>query len=700
MNRIGAHGAGCLLAWAPLLAMAQDNPVGKADAATLDAVEVVGQRISLADFPGSVHVLSGDTWRDGQRQASLSEVLGRVPGVSVLDRQNLAQDLQVQSRGFGARSSFGIRGIRLVVDGIPSSALDGQGQAANFPLATLDRIEVLRGPLALQYGNAAGGAIVGSSDLDEVDAQAFDAWAGSDGSRRAGVRIDGAGRNWRWRMHGSHYATTGSRPHAAAERSQLVALAEWHPREGERLRLVANLLAQPDTEDPLGVTPEQWRADPRASAPAAIAFDTRKRIGNRQVGLRWERDYSPGRSLWLGGYGVQRDIVQFLSIPIAAQQAPTSSGGVVDVGRGEAGFEAGHRWSGAHAVLALGVQAGTMDEIRRGYENFVGSRLGVRGRLRRDERNRVRIREAFALGQWTPRPGWSVLAGTRASRLSIRSMDRYLAPGNGDDSGSLAYAEHAHSLGVSRAFAWGEAFASAGRGFETPTITELAYRADGAAGFNTALRPAHHRSFELGARWRSGTTSASLAAFAIDARDEIVAASSSGGRSSHANAGRTRRSGLEASLEGELARGWSYLLAANVVRARFADGFAYAVSGTEVRVAAGNRVPGVAASDGHAELSWRGADERLAFALEVHGNGPIAVDDRNTTSAPGSARLALRLRWRAGNGWHVFARIDNVLDREHIGSVIVNEGNSRWFEPGAGRGLTLGFGWNGGAYQL
>lgn len=138
MNRIGAHGAGCLLAWAPLLAMGQDNPVGKADAATLDAVEVVGQRISLADFPGSVHVLSGDTWRDGQRQASLSEVLGRVPGVSVLDRQNLAQDLQVQSRGFGARSSFGIRGIRLVVDGIPSSALDGQGQAANFPLATLD----------------------------------------------------------------------------------------------------------------------------------------------------------------------------------------------------------------------------------------------------------------------------------------------------------------------------------------------------------------------------------------------------------------------------------------------------------------------------------------------------------------------------------------------------------------------------------
>ena len=259
----------CLLvitAWLPFFdAHAQTAPPSRSslsnpadDAETLDTVTVTGAARSLRRLPGSVSIIDADTLRDGQRQVNLSEPLQRVPGFTALDRQNHAQDLQIQSRGFGARSTFGIRGVRLVVDGIPSSAADGQGQAAAFPLSSLDRVEVLRGPLALQFGNAAGGVILGISDLGGTPGMSAEAWVGHD-SRRASVRIDSGDEDdvddaWRWRASGSAFATEGARPHSAARRTQLNAIGEWSRGEGERLRVVYNGLRQPLAEDPLGLT--------------------------------------------------------------------------------------------------------------------------------------------------------------------------------------------------------------------------------------------------------------------------------------------------------------------------------------------------------------------------------------------------------------------------------------------------------------
>ncbi len=698
--------AAALTVLMPPPALAHDALGHPPSATTLDTVEVLGRRRPLADFPGSVTVLDGDMLRAGQRQVSLSESLVRVPGISVLDRQNLAQDLQVQSRGFGARSTFGIRGIKLVVDGIPASAIDGQGQAATFPLGALDRIEVLRGPLALQYGNAAGGAIVGYTDLDNQRRAAIDGWGGSDASRRVSARADGANARdtWRWRVQGSHFRTDGERPHSAAERAQIGAIAEWTPRPGERVRVVLNSLSQPDTQDPLGLTREVWRRDPHGTAPAAIDFNTRKRIGNHQLGLRWQRDYAPSRAAWLGAHAIQRDVVQFLAIPVSAQTAPSSAGGVIDLGRTSAGVEFGHRWSGASGAVAVGVELSRLDEIRRGYENFVGgsgggSLLGVRGRLRRDEDNRIDGREAYVAGDLRLSPQWTALAAARHSRLHFESRDRYFAPGNGDDSGSLDYRESSVSLGIARAFGSGAVFASIGRGFETPTITELAYRPDGGAGFNRDLSPSHFASAELGARWRFTSGSASIAAYRIDGDDEIVPADSRGGRASFANAGRTRRAGFEFGASGSLGRQWSYAMAANWLRARFDDAFSYRVTiagQTATRtVAAGNRVPGIPRADGFVELAWRDTGDRVTAAIEARISDRIVTDDRNTDAAPGRGIASARIEWRPSGqtGWHGFVRVDNLFDRDHVGSVIVNEGNSRYFEPGAGRGVTVGLGW-------
>lgn len=670
-----------------------------AEARVLDTVEVTGHRLPLSAFPGAVDVLAGDSLRSGQRRVNLSEAIQRVPGFTVRDRGNYAQDLQVQSRGFGARSTFGIRGLRLVADGIPLSASDGQGQAAGFPLDTLDRVEVLRGPLALRYGNASGGAIVGHSDLDGDVLVGVDAWGDDAGARRASARWDGgSGPDWRWRVAGSHFRTPGERPHAEAERRHGVAHVLWQPDDARRLQATFNTLSQPWTEDPLGLTRAQWDANPDGESPVAEAFDTRKRIANHQLAVRWECDASARRAWWLSAHGGVRAVEQFLAIPAAAQGAPTSAGGVVDVDRLESGLEAGHRWHGPRGSVAAGVDIGRLSEARRGYENFVDGRLGVRGRLRRDEHNRVSSRAVFVVAEMPMGAGINALAGARQVRSAFESRDRYFAPGNGDDSGRVDYAEHAVSFGIARKFANGEAFASLGQGFETPTVTELSYRPDGGPGLNLGLRPAKTRSIEAGLRHRAARHRLGLTAYRIDGRDEIVAATSSGGRASYANAGSTRREGVELGVDGHWGAHWKYALAANWIRARFTEGFAYRVfsdgSLQSREVSAGNRLPGIPRADAFSELVWHHANDRLQIGLEGRWSDRVFVDDRNTDVAPGYALVALRVSWQVhSSGWNGFARIDNLFDRAHVGSVIVNEGNSRFFEPGAGRTITVGLGW-------
>lgn len=671
------------------------------DAETLDTVTVTGVARSLRRLPGSVSIIDAETLRDGQRQVNLSEPLQRVPGFTALDRQNYAQDLQIQSRGFGARSTFGIRGVRLVVDGIPSSAADGQGQAAAFPLSSLDRIEVLRGPLSLQFGNAAGGVILGISDLGESPGMFAEAWAGEHGSRRASVRVDGSDKHsaWRWRASGSAFATDGARPHSAARRTQVNAIGEWSRSEGERLRVVYNGLRQPLAEDPLGLTRDAFARDPGSTDPSALAFDTRKTVREDQFGLRWQRDDASGGGRWLSAYRVDRAIEQFLAVPVAAQRAAGSAGGVVDLGRGSTGIDVGQRWANARGSIALGIEAVRLDEIRRGYENFVGDRLGVRGRLRRDERNRVDAFDLYGAGDVRFGDDWTASLGARRAALRFGSDDRYLA--NGDDSGGRRDVRTAWSFGAVRAFPQGEIHASYGCGFETPTLNERAYRPDGASGFNRDLRAADLRSFEIGARWRGDWGDASLALYRVDGEDDIVPALNRGGRASFANAGTTRREGIEFGAAGEVGANWSYALAASWIDARFVEGFTFAVaSGSLIEtriVEAGNRIPGIPRADLFAEWTWRSDDDRWSSALEGRWLGEIATDDRNTDAAQGHARFAWRGQWRArrDRGWYAFLRIDNLFDRRDAGSVIVNEANGRYFEPDVGRSAAIAIGWSG-----
>jgi iron complex outermembrane receptor protein len=663
-------------------------------ATQLDTVRVLGDRRPLSGFPGSVSIIEGETLRDGQRQVSLAETLARVPGINVLDRQNYSQDLQIQSRGYGARSTFGIRGIKLVVDGIPATALDGQGQASSFPIGSLDRIEVLRGPLALQYGNAAGGVILAETALDGADGVQVSAWTGSHRSRRVEAGALGGGGDWRWRAQGSHFISSGERAHSAAERAQLNMVAQWSPDDRRNLRLVLTGLTQPYTDDPLGLSRQQLQRTPRGTDPAAFTFDTRKRIDNLQIGARLEDSYAQGRSYWIGAHGIQRDIVQFLSVPVSAQRAPTSAGGVVDVGRISAGLDFGHRSQSPEGSLLIGLELGRLNEDRKGYENFVGTgaapRLGVRGRLRRDEDNRVRSTDAFAVADRSLGEHWKMLVALRYGRMRFSSDDDYRTAGNGDDGGRLNYRKTTFSLGVARAFAEGELFASVGNGYETPTVTELAYGPNNLSGFNRELRAARYATAEVGVRWRPRWGEVTATVYRIDGNDEIVPATSSGGRASFTNAGDTLRTGAEFGINGRWGSQWSYLASLNWTRARFASPFSYNTISGRRFVASNNRVPGIAQTSGYAELAWETADAVFDSALELRVRSATAVDDLNSEQAAGYAQFALRLQWHGSRGWKGFVRADNLFDRDYVGSVIVNESNARFYEPGAGRSFTVG----------
>lgn len=683
----------------------QDLPASPAqggDARLLDKVVVTATRsdASAFDVPASIDAVAvEDALRRG---ASPAELLRAVPGVTARDRGNYAQDTQIAIRGFGARSTFGIRGVRLYVDGIPATQPDGQGQVSHFNLDAAGRIEVLRGPFSALYGNASGGVIqLFTADAPQPPEWRVGATGGEFGTARFNAGLRGATSDgFETNLDYSRLRTDGWRAHSRAERHSLNARVRLPVGDGGALVLLGNALHQPYTQDPLGLTREQVREDRTQATPQAIDFNTRKRVDQATAGATLELPVGSADTLRVMSHAGTRGITQFLAIPAGPQAAPTHSGGVIDL---ETDFGGGDlRWTRALEIagqplqLSVGLNAETLKQRRRGHENFVGERLGVTGTLRRDEAIRVDAFDQYAQADWRISPRWSVLAGLRHATVRMRVRDAYIAPGNPDDSGRVAYAATTPVAGLM--FRPSDAlhvYASHGRGFETPTITEVAYRADGGSGLALGLQPATSRNTELGAKWRSGALQAQLATFRIRSDDELAVASASGGRTTYRNAGSTRRRGAELSLDWSFAQDWAFALAATAMQARFDSAFlgcSARCTAPDTPIAAGTRIPGVPERQGFLALRWRPALGWNA-AIDMQHVGDVVVNDAQSERASAYTLLGAEAGYRWNTARHAlrgFVRVDNVADRNHIGSVIVNDGNGRYYEPGAGRGWLLG----------
>jgi iron complex outermembrane receptor protein len=650
---------------------------------------------SALDVPASIDVIDREAVRDAQWRVNLSESLGRAPGVVVLNRQNYAQDLQISIRGFGARSTFGVRGVRLYLDGIPASTPDGQGQVSNFPLNAVDRIEVLRGPFSALYGNSSGGVIAMTTKVGATEPTAeVSAAAGGYGTWRAGVSAAAGSATLAGAIDAGRFSTEGYRNHSAATRDLINARAFAATPLGA-LRLAANALDMPDSMDPLGLTRAQAERDPRQASPQAEQFNTRKSTRQSQFGGELATDLGGGwRSnvvAWLGS----RSVTQFQAIPVGTQLNPSSPGGVIDFDRDYSGVDARVQRFFDRATLTAGINVERLDEARRGYENFIGSTLGVLGRLRRDEQNTVDSADAYLQVEADVATRWKLTAGVRTSRVEVDSDDRFLA--NGNDSGRVEFDSTNPVLGlVYRASPASSFYASYGRGFETPTLNELAYRPDGSAGLNPALRPARSHNVEAGWKLSPGPSLRLTAAlFGVRTEDEIVVLANVGGRSSFGNAASTRRYGAEASAVWRPRPDLTLQAALATIRATYAESFlvcqAAPCAQPSLLVSEGNRLPGVPSQTLFIRADYR--IQGVDVGAEWRAQSSLPVDDRNTDRAAGYGVVNLSVQRAFTVGpWNVraFFRIENALDARYIGSVIVNEANGRFFEPAPARSWMVG----------
>jgi iron complex outermembrane receptor protein len=691
----------------PLLWLLLADPTLALDAAPaspvqLDAITVTATRRerTVAETPAAVSVRVAPSAAPG---LNLSEWLGGVPGLLVRDRNNYAQDTQVSIRGFGTRASFGIRGLRVYVDDIPATQPDGQSQVSHANLASAEQVEVLRGPFSALYGNSAGGVLRLSSGEGRDPAEATLGLAAGD---QGDTRVS-AGWRTRWREAGlvlglSWLRSDGLRAQSAAERRSFN--ARWHHEDaqGNAASLVLNHLDAPVAEDPLGLSLAQFRADPFQTTPQALAFDTRKTVRQTQAGGTVSRRMGQGVRAVAMAYAGRRAVEQYLAIPPAAQANPLQSGGVVDLASTFAGGELRLEGDqGERFEWTLGLALEDLSQARRGYENFVGPRLGVRGALRRDERNRVTAVDPFAQARWAVGDRFALLAGLRYSRLRFDSDDRYVRAGNPDDSGAVDFARWTPVAALQwQADPRLQAYAAIGSGFETPTLVELAYRPDGSSGLNLALRPARSRNLEAGLKWRPRPGQRfDLALFQADTRDELVVATNLGGRATYANATRSRRRGVELEAQAVLTDTLGLQFAWTALDAEVREAY-LACAGTPCAapsrpVARGTPLAGVPRSLSWLQLDWTPGTRWQLFATLRH-TGAATVDDAASARASGYTLLDLGLSRAFGGGdprgrW--FLRIDNALDRRYVGSVISNDGNGRYYEPGAPRTAWLGFDW-------
>ncbi len=695
-------------------------------------ISASGAERRVFDSPYAVTVVDGDALRASGPMVNLSEALARVPGLVVANRSNYAQDLQINSRGFGARASFGVRGMRLVADGINASGPDGQGQVSHFDLAGAERIEVLRGPFSALYGGSSGGVIALVSSAPSERRSSLDFDAGSHGLHqwRVGVAAPFEG-GFSLRAQASAFETDGFRPQSAAERRLANVRLGWDGQR-DRVVVVLNALDQPAL-DPLGLTRAQFEQNPDQTTGQALPqdspgqadrFNTRKDTRQTQAGASWRHRFADAGALQesrVAAYSGKRSVTQWQAITVATQANASNPalterqpGGVIDFDRRYQGLDGRLTWRWAlagerSAQLVAGAALDSSNEDRRGFENFSGSGssqvLGVTGRLRRDELNRQQSRDVYAQAEVDISHAWSATLGLRSGQLKFDSSDHYIVGGNGDDSGSLSF----RYTNPVAALQWRAAtdlnlYLSGGRGFESPTFGELAYRPDGGAGFNTTLRAQTSRQFELGAKWRDPSQGLSLDAAAFDARtaDEIGVASNRGGRSTFRNVGATQRRGAELAGSWRLAPQWRAQWAATWLNATYLDGFfvcrALPCTAPDLPVPAGNRIAVTLARTAYAELAWLPA-AGAELALETRGQGRLPVNDVNSDFAAGHGLLALRARWQFEIGpgrLDLLARLDNLADRRVVGSVIVNEANNRFFEPVPGRSWLLSARWSAG----
>lgn len=685
-------------------------------------IEATRSDTSILNTPASVYRVDQQQ-NQNNIGVNLTETLKGIPGLQLNNRENYAQDLQLSMRGFGARSTFGVRGIRLYVDGIPATMPDGQGQTSNIDLTSLDHIEVLGGPFSSLYGNSSGGTILTTTkEGTGRDSVELGYSGGSNNKGRADITLQGGADKANepsYVISSSYFDTDGYRDHSAARKVLSNAKLTWDLDDGSKINWLINHV-DISADDPQGLTREQWKQNPKQVNDSKNIYDVRKDINQTQTGINWTKPLNDQQELYSMAYIGHREVTQYQSIPKCAftdstntickpntvQLNPRHAGGVIDFERDFYGADL--RWTGKDLLPNTRISAGlaydAMNEDRQGYENFnAKGEYGVKGNLRRDERNTLWNLDPYLQAAWQFFPTVRLDTGLRYSNVHYESKDHYIKynadpkKNNGDDSGQTDY----QKLLPSAALTWEitpeiSSYLSYAKGFETPTFTEMAYPTTGTSGINFALKPSTSNNYELGIKAQNQLGNFTAAIFQSNTRDDIVAGVANNGRNTFRNADKTIRQGLELSWNNKLWKSLTVQASFSYLNAKYDNDVPEILNENKEivspAIAKDNYIPGIAKNQAFVSFGWL-PEQGFNAGVDVRYMDKIYVDDLNTDTAPSYTVTSMNVGyiWK-NNDWKVrsFARVDNLFDKNYVGSVIVNDGNSRFFEPADGINWSAG----------
>jgi iron complex outermembrane receptor protein len=628
---------------------------------------------------------------------------------------------------------------------------DGQGQAGTFDLSSAKRFEVMRGPFSALYGNSSGGVVQIFTEDGAKDPYVAGSYTtGSYGTNRESTKVSGSEGIFNYLVDYSHYESDGYRQHSAVRQNLFNAKLGINFSESTRLTLLVTDLDQPLSQDPGGLKAADLN-NPKQVYTKVNSFNTRVSKSQSQVGAKLAHDFNENNSVDLMVYGGVRQNEQYQStganttngnqLKIAGRGYSASTtygnyyyvsgypngacGGVAQIDRDFHGVDLrytnkGDLAGGAYS-FTIGTNYDTMTDDRKGYDNFIlingttipnnsstlqtltcGTQVscGVKGLLRRDEKNSAWNFDQYAQATWSPTTQVNLVAGVRHSNVTLKSVDNFLV--NGDGSGSASFSDTLPVIGLLyKANESLNFYANAGQGFETPSLVEVAYLPNGTGGFNKNIKPATSNNYEVGVKTFLGAnTRATFAVFKTDTNNEIVVAENLNGRSSYQNAGGTERNGAELVVDSYLGNGFSGYASYAYLDAKYTDPFCSGQSASSkglctsgTWVLSEKSIPGTYRQTAYAELNWKHAPTGFSTALETRAVGQVSVSDKGSDKASGYAIL----NWRGGfaqniNQWRFseFIRIENLLEKNYVGSVKVNDVSSQFYEPGAGRNWMLG----------
>jgi len=667
------------LAFVPALA-------ANAQTAELAPIEVTATRtaLTLPEVSAAVTVLDGDDLARGRALTSLVELLDQVPGLYVQNAGNAAQDARLALRGFGARSSFGIRGVAIVVDGIPQTLPDGQSQVDSIDLDAIERIEILRGPASVLYGNAAGGVIlITTRQPDGRGSATVGQTVGSYGLVDTRLSLSGGNDRLGVRFSASRFDQDGFRRHSAVRQYRAQTTLAWAPSERTRVTGVAGYFETPEEQDPGAVTAALARTSPRAARPANVQFDAGESLEQWRFGAGVEHAVDARQRVRLSGFGFLRDFENRL---------PFASGGQVAFERTFTGLDGQYEidadWGGIPQRLTTGFDYRRQDDDRLRFDNL----QGIRGDRVLDQNEQVDALGLYAQHRIRLAPDWTLRLGVRFDEVRLDVDDRLLV--DGDDSGRRTWRETSPGAGL----VWSASsalsiYASAGTAFQTPTTTELANPEDPGAGggFNRALDPQTARSYELGLRGAVGTGiryEASVFRARIDnaITSFEVPEFSGSGRDFFRNAGRSTRNGLELAASARLGEDW-----------RLRGGYTYSDFEFDRFSApdgdfSGNRLPGVPRHYAFGALDWSGPAGFYA-GLDLRAASEVIADNANTAASPDYVVVDAHVgrNFSAGRlDLDLSAGLGNLFDERYIDNVRVNAFGGRYFEPAPGTTFHVG----------